>query len=863
MAEISAAAEEAAKQAATQNNEIDPPSAEDTNGSATGSKINDFGLKIKAPFWTRGLNKWIFGDSIKNQLIEDYKATHSGDTSEKAQEDAYTFLKMLENQYGYDDDELNEVSQQFLDIQGMNKSVYDTGRTNAAIDYLYGVDTKIEYKKNYEKAEKKVDQYVRFSNWDGQQNDEFAAKIMFDAQNDGLKIRDLNILANRLAGVTNDKEQTNDYANENLYKYLTWKDPEITALDEIDAFCNSFTGGLTDSLKGMGTSLMKVVGAGDLIPKDWQQPTWQQKKIADVKEHTGFVGDLLLDVSYGVGNMAPSLVANAVLPGSGLVVTFVGSAGQSYNQAIMQGHTETEATTYALLNAGLNTLTEKAFGFFGKGTKGFNAVTKLTSTFDDAFRSLIKNDAVRVVTSRVLSSGTGEFADEYFAQMLSPAVENIAFDGEEFTFKNNPIKPFSKENLYAGLVASFIGGALGGGEAMTHLNSAVDLDARMFDVKKSGQALGVSDKNIRLAQDAAGLSGMKVLFTDGETGFDADSKTVYINKDTQTPATEFGKMIGSGVNAAKASDKQGDVENNNSQNIDTQKNVHKREDLIGQDDSNVYNLDEAMTKKYGEYLKAQGFSENGIVNLIEQSAKNRTSKQSAIEHIMQMQKDMGDAGADVITDQKPAINNGEAVNQFIEPKISFTDTEINKLISENAVFSDEQLNSMDNKQLYHVLRTLSFENEGKIPDLYDKVLSLKDAENIDGMKSLVKELQGDRGNNMVLQNGGDGGRIQIKWDSWQNYEKIIVDGQQYAKVGNRFYSRHAVDRMQPSGNRFGPYIYQAGGDYGRSVAPQFVEYIIRTVEPVIQENGNLAFTSGNVKVITNQQKIVVTIITFK
>ncbi len=61
----------------------------------------------------------------------------------------------------------------------------------------------------------------------------------------------------------------------------------------------------------------------------------------------------------------------------------------------------------------------------------FNAVTKLTSTFDDAFRSLIKNDAVRVVTSRVLSSGTGEFVDEYFAQMLSPAVENIAFDGDQ------------------------------------------------------------------------------------------------------------------------------------------------------------------------------------------------------------------------------------------------------------------------------------------------------------------------------------------------------------------------------------------------------------------------------------------------
>ena len=33
-------------------------------------------------------------------------------------------------------------------------------------------------------------------------------------------------------------------------------------------------------------------------------------------------------------------------------------------------------------------------------------------------------------------------------------------------------------------------------------------------------------------------------------------------------------------------------------------------------------------------------------------------------------------------------------------------------------------------------------------------------------------------------------------------------GRLYAKVGDRLYSRHAVNRMQPSGNRFGPNIYQ-------------------------------------------------------
>ena len=102
---------------------------------------------------------------------------------------------------------------------------------------------------------------------------------------------------------------------------------------------------------------------------------------------------------------------------------------------------------------------------------------------------------------------------------------------------------------------------------------------------------------------------------------------------------------------------------------------------------------------------------------------------------------------------------------------------------------------------------------------------------------------------------------KIPWGSWSDYEKVTVNGQEYAKVGDRLYSHHAVDRMQPSGNRYGSSIYQAGGDYGRSVAPQYVEDVINSTKPIIQENGNLSYASGSLQVITNQQGAVVTIIT--
>jgi len=112
--------------------------------------------------------------------------------------------------------------------------------------------------------------------------------------------------------------------------------------------------------------------------------------------------------------------------------------------------------------------------------------------------------------------------------------------------------------------------------------------------------------------------------------------------------------------------------------------------------------------------------------------------------------------------------------------------------------------------------------------------------------------------------GGAGETSKIPWDSWQNYEKITENGQEYAKVGDRLYSKHAVSRMQPSGKKFtvGDAIVQAGGVSGRSVAPQFVEDVISSVKPVFQPvTGNYIYSSGTVKIVTNEYGHVVTIMT--
>lgn len=115
-----------------------------------------------------------------------------------------------------------------------------------------------------------------------------------------------------------------------------------------------------------------------------------------------------------------------------------------------------------------------------------------------------------------------------------------------------------------------------------------------------------------------------------------------------------------------------------------------------------------------------------------------------------------------------------------------------------------------------------------------------------------------------------GAANKIPWGIWSDYPKVTQNVQEYALVGGRLYSEHAVNRMQPSLRRHSssgttegmPEIYRAGNqyDYGRGVRPQFVEDVISTSNPIRHGNGNFSYRSGSLEMIINLQGAVVTII---
>lgn len=115
------------------------------------------------------------------------------------------------------------------------------------------------------------------------------------------------------------------------------------------------------------------------------------------------------------------------------------------------------------------------------------------------------------------------------------------------------------------------------------------------------------------------------------------------------------------------------------------------------------------------------------------------------------------------------------------------------------------------------------------------------------------------------------------WGKWSDYDKVTIDGREYAKIGDKYYTRHAVDRMQPSGMRYSVKGSVDGGkvgasriydveqiDYGRSISPNFVEDVINNGKlidtPVVNGVQRQIYQSGSVQVVT-EGDIIITIMT--
>ena len=100
-----------------------------------------------------------------------------------------------------------------------------------------------------------------------------------------------------------------------------------------------------------------------------------------------------------------------------------------------------------------------------------------------------------------------------------------------------------------------------------------------------------------------------------------------------------------------------------------------------------------------------------------------------------------------------------------------------------------------------------------------------------------------------------------KWGVWGDLPKVTREGRDFAKIGDRLYTKHAVDRMVPTG--FGTSA-GAGGVSGRGIPPMVVENVIengiKLSEQIVGGVARQTWKMGTVQVVTESSgKLIITV----
>ena len=202
------------------------------------------------------------------------------------------------------------------------------------------------------------------------------------------------------------------------------------------------------------------------------------------------LGQMGYDAITTTANMAPSIlastIANMAAPGAG---TWIGSgtmgagaAGNARQEALRQGYSNAQATTYGILVGGAEMAMEKILGgisTFGKGGVGKIADKLSSGRVSTALKGL--DSTLLQVAAKVGDSALSEFSEEYVQELLDPILRNLVL-GEE-----NELSLYTPEALYSGLLGALTGGLLESPNAVME-GGAAAAEARVFRQEQQGMA---------------------------------------------------------------------------------------------------------------------------------------------------------------------------------------------------------------------------------------------------------------------------------------------------------------------------------------------------------------------------------------
>jgi hypothetical protein len=218
---------------------------------------------------------------------------------------------------------------------------------------------------------------------------------------------------------------------------------------------------LTDAYISQGKESAEKIVAKDL---------YDEKKVADAiigvsdlgrvnkalgvnsEEHSSF-GEKTDSLAQSGGQLLGQMGANALLPGSGMVLMGVTAFGSEAENALNQGATLDEAALSGTISAGAEILTEKLGGIsFGGKTLTDAAFSKLSRFMTNKISNLL------ITSGKVATDALAEGGEEIISGYMSAIGQKLTYmDEKEIT------EIFSSEDLLESFIGGVVLGGMGGG----------------------------------------------------------------------------------------------------------------------------------------------------------------------------------------------------------------------------------------------------------------------------------------------------------------------------------------------------------------------------------------------------------------
>ena len=208
--------------------------------------------------------------------------------------------------------------------------------------------------------------------------------------------------------------------------------------------------GVTDAIAGNAAAADALRGRTPL-----NNPLDAVSGTARESIHSG-VGKTVFDLVKTTANQLPAMAMGYAtgFPGLQTVLMSTSAGGGAYKQALAEGMTKEQATTYGVINGLSEYLTEALVGVM----PGPNGKIDLADTAKEAIAKNV-NSAVGRFAANFGVNFLGEATEEYLQEVLDPLFRYIA-TGEAQDWNISEL--WSEDALYSALLGGLSGGMLGG-----------------------------------------------------------------------------------------------------------------------------------------------------------------------------------------------------------------------------------------------------------------------------------------------------------------------------------------------------------------------------------------------------------------